>query len=288
MNDQFRLHLKFWGVRGSTPTPQIENLNYGGNTPCVEVRLPNNEVFVFDAGTGIRNLGHSLLEEFGDQQLHLKVFLTHFHWDHIQGIPFFPPLYRKENKVTFHSLRFPKGNDRVWRSNNMGLEETLKFQMADPYFPIGLDFLAAQKEFVEIDLNPLKFGLLTLHSFPLNHPGKAFGFRIESGDAAIVYATDLEHGDPELDKVVRQYSEGADLLIYDSQFSPEDYEVHKGWGHSTWLEACKVAKDAKVKRLALFHHNPSYTDHVFFGIVQKARREFENTVGAQEGLTVVL
>ena len=104
MDNDFRLRMTFWGVRGSTPTPQIKNLNYGGNTCCIEVRLPNNEVFIFDAGSGVRDLGDSLLEEFSNQKLDLKVFLTHFHWDHIQGIPFFQPLYQAENKVVFHSV----------------------------------------------------------------------------------------------------------------------------------------------------------------------------------------
>lgn len=287
MDSDFRLCMKFWGVRGSTPTPQIENLSYGGNTPCLEVRLPNNEVFIFDGGTGIRTLGASLLQGCEDQKVSLKVFLTHFHWDHIQGIPFFPPLYYEENEVTFHSVGFLEGTHRRMGSNS-GLEETLKIQMRNPYFPIAFDFLPAKKGFVEIDLEALKFGKLTMHPFPLHHPGKAFGYRIESEGAVIVYASDLEHGHQELDTVVRDFSQNADLLIFDSQYTPEDYEKQKGWGHSTWLEACRVANEAKVKQLALFHHDPSYDDQKFFQIVQEARRKFENTVGAQEGHSVVL
>ena len=287
MEQDFRLSVRFWGVRGSTPTPHIENLNYGGNTPCVEVRLPNNQVLIMDGGTGIRALGTSLVEEFGNEKLKLHVFLTHFHWDHIQGIPFFPPLYHSDNLVVFHSMPF---QDRRFRrgGSNSGLEETLKFQMADPYFPVSFDFLPARKEFVEVGLDPMDFGEMTIHPFPLNHPGKAFGYRIESEGAVVVYATDLEHGHKELDKVVRDFSQDADLLIYDAQYTPEDYPNHKGWGHSTWVEACLVAKDAKVKQLALFHHNPAYNDRIFFEVVQRARREFENTLGAREGLSVLI
>lgn len=285
--EKIRIRMTFWGVRGSTPTPQIENLNYGGNTPCIEVSLPNDEVFIFDAGSGIRNLGDSLVERFRNRKLKPKIFFTHFHWDHIQGIPFFRPLYDETSEVTFHSVHFAE-----IRSRRLGaaspLEETLKLQMANPYFPISLDMLAARKVFAEIDPEPQKFGELTIHPFPLNHPGRAFGYRIEQEGAVIVYASDLEHGHPELDKVVREYSQNANLLIFDSQFTPEDFGRHEGWGHSTWLEACKVAREACVDQLALFHHNPYYNDHTFYQIVQKARREFENTVGAQEGWTLVL
>ena len=287
MDNDFRLRMTFWGVRGSTPTPQIEHLNYGGNTCCIEVRLPNNDVFIFDAGTGVRDLGDSLLEEFSNQNLDLKVFLTHFHWDHIQGIPFFQPLYQPENKVVFHSVAFPEGQHRSSGSKN-GLEETLRLQMADPYFPISLESLTARKEFKEIDPEPIKFGKLTITPFPLNHPGQTYGYRIESEGAVIVYATDLEHGHAKLDKVLRDISQNADLLIYDSQFTPEDYKKHKGWGHSTWLEACRAANDAHVKQLALFHHFPSYDDGRFYEIVQLARSKFENTIGAQEGWSLTL
>ena len=288
MIDTFRLALKFWGVRGSSPTPVIENLNYGGNTPCVEVRLPDNEVLILDGGTGIRNLGDSLIKEFEGQKLDLKVFLTHFHWDHIQGIPFFQPLYKEENKITFYSFPFPETGANRRLGAVKGLEETLKGQMTDPYFPITLDFLPAQKEYIEIEAEPIKIGPVTIHPFYLNHPGSSFGYRLECEGTSIVYATDLEHGSQEHDRVLREYCEGTDFLIFDSQFTPEDYPKHNGWGHSTWLEACKVANDSRVKRLALFHHNPSYTDHTFFGIVQQARRKFENTMGAQEGFTISL
>ncbi len=287
MDNDFRLRMTFWGVRGSTPTPQLEYLKYGGNTCCIEVRLPNDEVFIFDAGTGVRDLGDSLLEEFANQKLDLNVFLTHFHWDHIQGIPFFQPLHQAGNEVVFHSVALPERQHRRSGSRNV-LEETLRIQMAHPFFPISLESLAAKQEFKEINPEPIKFGKLTITPFPLNHPGQAYGYRIESEGAVIVYATDLEHGHAKLDKLLRDVSQNADLLIYDSQFTPEDYKKHKGWGHSTWLEACHAASDAKVKQLALFHHFPAYDDGRFYEIVQQARGEFENTIGAQEGWTLTL
>ena len=285
MTTSFRLHLKFWGVRGSIPTPIKENMQYGGNTLCAEVRLPTGEILVLDAGTGIRGLGDLLVEEHGTQGFHAKVFLTHFHYDHIQGLPFFRPLYAPENHVIFHTPRFSiPGRAEA----DCGLEEILTGQMSNPYFPVDFELLLAKKGFEELDLKPSKFGNLTVSPFPLNHPGGAFGYRLESDGAVIVYATDLEHGDKELDKVVREYSQNADLLIFDSQYTPEDYEGRKGWGHSTWKEACKVANDAQVKQLVLFHHKPAYNDAKLDQMAQEASREFENVVCAREGDSVIL
>ncbi|MEE8348852.1 MAG: MBL fold metallo-hydrolase, partial [Acidobacteriota bacterium] len=168
------------------------------------------------------------------------------------------------------------------------VEEILTGQMSDPYFPVSLEFLRAQKEFNELDLTPTKFGDLTISPFPLNHPGSAFGYRIESNGATIVYATDLEHGNKEMDRVVREYSQNADLLIFDAQYTPEDYELHREWGHSTWQEACNVANESKVKQLILFHHKPSYHDAKLDQISGEASRQFENVSCAREGELITL
>lgn len=277
MGNDFRLQLKFWGVRGSTPTPQIENLSYGGNTSCLEVRLPNDEVFIFDGGTGIRSLGLSLVEEFKKKKLDLKLFLTHFHWDHIQGIPFFAPLYNPENKVSFHSFRTPEG-----------LEGMLKGQMTTPYFPVSFEFLPAKTDFFEIGKGEVRYGDVRISPFQMNHPQGAIGYRIERKGAVIVYASDLEHGHKQLDQVVREYAQDADILIYDAQYTPEEYKNHVGWGHSTWLEGTRVANEAKAKQLILFHHDPSHSDQMFFNVVQEARLHFGNTLGAKEGSYFIL
>ncbi len=277
MKQDYRLRVKFWGVRGSTPTPQLENLVFGGNTPCVEVRLPSGEVFIFDAGTGARNLGLDLQAEKGGDVLGVNFFLTHFHWDHIQGIPFFAPLYEARNSVVFHSFRAAGG-----------IEDMLRGQMQNPYFPVDFEFMAARKEFVDVSEEVIKMSGLTIHPFPLNHPQGAVGFRLEKDGAVVVYATDLEHGHPELDKVLREYSQNADILIYDAQYTPEEYQKHQGWGHSTWLEATRVASDAQVKHLVLFHHNPSHDDRTTQQLVEAARLHFESTAGAQEGSFLIL
>jgi phosphoribosyl 1,2-cyclic phosphodiesterase len=270
------LVLKFWGVRGSTPTPQLENLGYGGNTPCVEVRS-GSDILILDGGTGMRMLGRSLTAEYPDQTVNCHVFLTHFHWDHIQGLPFFSPAYDCKNALTYYS-GVTDGN----------LREILERHMSAPYFPVQFQELVACRSFRDLKDSPARIGSVTVRSFPLNHPQHAAGFRIESPHGVIVYATDLEHGDPKLDAVLREYATGADILIFDAQYTPEEYEKHRGWGHSTWLEATRVARDARVGQLILFHHDPCHTDADCERIATDASRHFEHTAGAMEGTVLRL
>jgi phosphoribosyl 1,2-cyclic phosphodiesterase len=241
------------------------------------VRLADGGLVVLDAGTGIRNLGLSLPDQPPVTGFPTRIFLTHFHWDHIQGIPFFAPLYDSGNQVVFHSFRPLEG-----------LETVLKRQMEPPYFPVPLEAVKARMEFVEAGSKRLKHGSLAVYPFPLNHPQGACGYRLESEGAAIVYATDLEHGDSKLDVVLRDYSQGADLLIYDAHYTPEEYASHRGWGHSTWLEATQVARDARVQQLVLFHHAPAHGDDVLSSIVAEASNHFENVVAAREGWTATV
>ena len=271
----FRLQLRFFGVRGSVPTPARENLGFGGNTTCLELRGPDQDLIVIDGGTGVRGLGASLTAEFGSQNLNLHFLMTHFHWDHIQGLPFFAPFFNSGNRITFHSGKSPES-----------AREILEGQMMAPYYPISFDFLSAAREFAEIGEHPIRHGNMTIHAFPLHHPQGATGYRIESGGATIVHASDVEHGNPHLDSVLREYAQNADVLVYDAQYSPEEYASKKGWGHSTWLEAAQVAMDARVKHLILFHHDPSHSDEIVSDLVLQARRHFENTDAAREGWTV--
>lgn len=273
-----QVRLKFWGVRGSIPTPQIENLKFGGNTPCIEIRNGENECVIFDAGSGIRALGQTLMDEAAGAAIKAKIFLTHFHWDHIQGIPFFAPLYGPNNHISFLS-----------GSSGRPLQETLEGQMAKPYFPIDFSQVAAQRDFHQIEhRGEVKVGGLTVRPFPLNHPQGASGYRIECNGVSIVYATDYEHGVAASDATLCEYSQNADILICDSQYTPTEYERHRGWGHSTWQNAVLLAREARAEHLILFHHDPAHDDQTMMEITQNARIQFENTTGAWEGFVAAL
>lgn len=274
MTQRLRMHVKFLGVRGSVPTPTAENLGFGGNTTCLEVRSENNDRLVIDAGTGVRGLNRSPLDDSSDGNLQFHFLMTHFHWDHIQGLPFFAPLFQADSRIAFYSGKDSKTLQRI-----------LDVQLSEPYFP-AMKSVAATREFIEFGEHPFHHGRITIHPFPLNHPQGAWGYRMESGGAVMVHASDLEHGNPKLDSVLREYSQNADVLIYDAQYSSEEYESKKGWGHSTWLEATRVARDARVKHLILFHHDPIHDDEAIRGIVEQARRQFENTDAAREGSVV--
>jgi len=270
--------LRFWGVRGSTPTPVQENLRYGGNTSCVEVRV-GREILILDSGTGIRLLGHALCREFGRRPIRAQVFLSHYHWDHIQGIPFFTPLYRPTDSFVFHSFRSPEAD----------VQQALEYQMNNPYFPVDMQAMRARRRFVHIDEQAFRLGKLRITTRRLNHPQGCLGLRAELGGRVFVYATDTEPGDPRGDQNVRVLAEGADVLIYDAQYTPQEYRAGKqNWGHSTWEEGVKIAREAKVKKLVLFHHDPDHNDKHIDSILREAKKHFPATVGAREGLTIHL
>ena len=273
------MRVKFWGVRGSTPTPQAENMRYGGNTSCVEVRV-GEQLYIFDCGTGFRVLGQQLRDEFGEKKLPLSahVFVSHFHWDHIQGIPFFRPLYdRADSQFLFHCS-----------SRTRSLKQVMDEQMASPYFPVNLSQMQAQQKFYNIDSGRLNLGDgVQIQTSWLNHPQGCMGFRMETKDGVLVYATDNEPGDAAFDKSVRKLAEGADVLIYDAQYLPEEYAAEKrGWGHSHWREAVNVVMESGAKELVLFHHDPDHTDVVIDKIVHDARNYYPKVRAAAEGMEI--
>jgi phosphoribosyl 1,2-cyclic phosphodiesterase len=273
------MRVRFWGVRGSTPTPQAENMRYGGNTSCVEVRV-GEQLYIFDCGTGFRVLGQQLQDESGEKKLPLSahVFVSHFHWDHIQGIPFFRPLYdRADSQFLFHCS-----------SRTRSLKQVMDEQMASPYFPVNLSQMQAQQKFYDIDIGRLNLqdGVQIQTSW-LNHPQGCMGFRMETKDGVLVYATDNEPGDAAFDKSVRKLAEGADVLIYDAQYLPEEYAAEKrGWGHSHWREAVNVVMESGAKELVLFHHDPDHTDVVIDKIVDDARNYYPKVRAAAEGMEI--
>ena len=272
------MRVKFWGVRGSTPTPQAENLRYGGNTSCVEVRFGNN-LYIFDCGTGFRTLGQQLESEFQGKPLFAHVFVSHFHWDHIQGIPFFRPLYdHPENQFAFHSSRRTRNFQRV-------MEE----QMASPYFPVAISEMKATRNFYDIEEGVTQLEGATMRTQWLNHPQGCLGFRLETRNGILVYATDNEPGDEHFDKAVRKLAEGADVLIYDAQYLPEEYEASKrGWGHSHWREAINIVLESGAQELVLFHHDPDHSDACIDAVVTKAREHYPKVRAASEGMEILL
>ena len=275
-----RIEVRAWGVRGSLPTPSLEVLGFGGNTPCVELKFGNEagcrQRLIFDAGTGIRNLGmHLLKSQCTDTSFH--VFLTHFHWDHVQGLPFFQALYRKETTITFYSNRTPEA-----------LKEILWGQMVTPYFPVRFSDIAATVHFVQILETPLVLGEVRVNSFCLTHPQGSSGFCVTYRGKKVVYATDHEHGQEDADRRLLNAARGADLLFYDAQYTPEEYPNRMGWGHGTWLQATRVATAAEVKKLVLFHHDPSHDDVKMEAILADARSKFACTIAAREGETLIV
>lgn len=271
------MKVRFWGVRGSTPTPALENLRYGGNTPCVEVRTPKGKILVFDGGTGLRLLGKQLLAEFGHKSIQAHVLLSHYHWDHIQGIPFFEPLYNPENHFHFYSFESRLGS----------VQDALESQMADPYFPVNMGIMQARRHFHKLGSEPLALEDTLIRSLPLNHPQGCLGFRVECGGHVLVYATDNEPGSAVHDRNVRELAQGADVFIYDAQYTPYEYSNFKrGWGHSTWREGVTIAEQVQAGQLVLFHHDPDHNDVFVDSIVEEARRFFPNVMAAWEGLEI--
>ena len=273
------MRVKFWGVRGSTPTPQPENLRYGGNTPCLEIRSDGGSLLIVDCGSGLRMLGKSLAKEFGNRPIHAHVLLSHYHWDHIQGLPFFAPLYLKTNQFHFHSFNLPSAT----------LEDALEGQMTEPYFPVNMSAMLAQRSYSEMESGPLVLDDFTVHARRINHPQGCLSFRIENNGKAVVYATDNEPGAPDYDCGIRELARGADVLVYDAQYSQDQLgSEKKGWGHSSWEEGVRVCLDAGVKEFILFHHDPDSDDQTIDRLQETARTRFANSRAAFEGMEITL
>jgi phosphoribosyl 1,2-cyclic phosphodiesterase len=280
--------IRFWGVRGSTPTVDQATWRYGGNTPCLELITPRGARFILDCGTGVRALGNHLAGANGAPTgtvtpLHAHIFLTHFHWDHIQGIPFFSPLYSPANKFHFYSFRSKfLGRD--------SLKQVFETQMAYPYFPVDVSAMTADREFTEIsggDSLQIEDAKITVDW--LNHPQGCLGFRFETSAGTIVYATDNEPGNAQFDRNLIQLAHGADILINDAQYTPEQLAgPRRGWGHSSWLAGVQAAREAGARNLVLFHHDPDHSDKDVDGLLRHARQHVENVYAATEGMAMGL
>jgi phosphoribosyl 1,2-cyclic phosphodiesterase len=268
--------VRFWGVRGSIACPGLNTLRYGGNTPCVEL-ICGRDTLIFDAGTGIRQLGTSLVKAANGTDF--DIFLSHGHIDHVVGLPFFAPLFVKDQVV------------RVWGGNLQaagGVKQAVKKLMSFPFFPLQVDALQARLEFHDFSagdtINPRPG--IKLRTAPLNHPGGATGYRVDYNGRSVAYVTDIEIGAGPLDPVLVELIRGASLLILDTTYSNEELPSHAGWGHSSWQQGIDVANAAHVGQLCLFHHDPEHDDDMMDKIAAKAEALRPGTIVAREGLKV--
>jgi phosphoribosyl 1,2-cyclic phosphodiesterase len=294
--------LKFWGTRGSISVPGRRTLGYGGNTTCVEVRA-DGEIIVLDAGSGIRSLGVALEKEFRSQPIKLSLLITHAHWDHIQGLPFFAPAYEKKNEIRV------RGYDGVDMSFGMIMSEPMRA----PFFPIAMRELSARIDIKKLPEMEFSFGKVQVRARFVNHPGVCAGYRLFTSAGSVAFLPDHEpyqflHSarnrdmSPEERKKIAEeeriglvdFLHGSDILILDAQYTDAEYETHVGWGHGSVSSAVSLALDAEVRRLLLFHHDPSHDDTMLDAMLDDARRLIRErgqdleVDGAREGEEVSL
>jgi phosphoribosyl 1,2-cyclic phosphodiesterase len=274
------LQIRFWGVRGTIPVPGPETIRVGGNTSCVEVTMPNKQLIIIDAGSGIRRLGQ-MLEQENSGRIIGSILISHTHWDHIQGFPFFTPAFSRNNRFVLI------GQKRVGQK----LEQIMAGQFIEHYLPFTYKSLPADLLVKEVgDDETLIIGDGTVVRVAnLNHPGGCLGFRIENDGRVFTYCSDVGHTGGDLDRNVLELAKGADLLVHDAHFgTTAEREKFSHWGHSTWLEAAQVAVEAGVGCLALFHYSPDLSDDQVENILQQTREIFPRTILAREGLELSL
>lgn len=297
------MKIKFWGVRGSIPTPGQNTVRYGGNTPCLEVRPDDDTLLIIDAGTGIAQLGYELMQTCNSIKAH--ILFSHTHWDHIQGFPFFRPAAYEGNEFTIIGCK----------QNGFSLREILSEQMKSMYFPLQFDELKAKIEFMNIEEGSFSIGDTHIESMYLNHPGHTLGYKITHKGKSVAYISDNEpfnrdhthlfnnkfekniaerlnkvHGNP--NSRVIAFVRDVDVLIHDSMYTPAEYRDKKLWGHSDYLFALHVGIEARARKIILFHHSQDHSDDMIDEIVQCCRKELESRehkaecIAAAEGLVI--
>ena len=271
MVNHFRVH--FWGVRGSVACPGPENVRYGGNTSCVEVRC-GEQILIFDAGTGLRNLAKNLQPS---RDLNLDLFLTHTHFDHVCGFPFFDPAFRPETHL------------KIWAGHllpEQNIREVLDDMMKVPLWPVQLEHMSGNIKFHDFtagDVLAPKDGIV-VRTGPLNHTNRATGYRVEYCGRSVCYITDTEHKPDIIDQNIKRLVSGADVVIYDACFTDENYANYTGWGHSTWQEGVKLCDAASVNKLIIFHHDPGNDDSAMDIISKNVGMARPGSVVAMEGM----
>ena len=268
------MFVRFWGVRGSIACPGPGTVRYGGNTTCLEIRCGDFPV-VLDGGTGLRCLGKELLKE---QLSRVDILFTHTHFDHIAGVPFFQPAYRKDMEIVFWA-----GHLLPERT----LETVLSGMMIEPLFPVPLDVFRActYKDFSSGDAFELRPGV-NVRTCRLNHPNRATGYRIEFAGKSICLITDTEHRLGNLDQNIVDLVRGADIMVYDGMFTDDEYPNYANWGHSTWQECLRVANAAGVRTAVIFHHDPNHDDAFMDDIARQAEAIRPGTIVAREGMVL--
>lgn len=279
MSARVPFQVRFWGVRGSIPSPGPDTRRYGGNTPCVEMRV-GDELLIFDLGSGARALGDSLTAA---GPVRGSIFVSHYHYDHLQGLPFFTPMFSGKNAFSVYGA--PR--------NGQSVKDILCGQMTQPYFPVTAEMVfRAKLRYRDVHAGEvLRIGKAKVRTQELHHPGGNLGFRVECEGRSVVYATDVEHGEPAWDEEFHAFARGADFLIYDSMYTDDEYHgrvgpSRTGWGHSTWQAAVRAADAAEVKTLVLFHHDPGRDDASMERLLRAVRKHRPEAIAAQESMVI--
>ena len=274
MTDAFS--VRFWGVRGSIACPGPHTQRYGGNTSCVEVVCGEHRI-ILDGGTGLRALGNHLVTT---GPVSADMLFTHTHFDHVCGIPFFAPFFHEQNDFRIWAGHLPPGS---------GIHRTLQEMMTAPLFPAPLDVFRAGLEYIDfragktLELQPG----VQVRTAPLNHPNEATGYRIDFDGRSVCYITDTEHLPGALDQNILELINSSDLLIYDATYSDEEFEQYKGWGHSTWQQGVRLAEEAGVGALVIFHHDPNKDDDDMDRIAHLVKKMRPGSIVASEGMVLV-
>ena len=268
------MELVFWGVRGTVPVSGRPFLKFGGHTPCATLMTDSEETLIIDAGTGIRGLGGMLKAEDSRKTLRISLLLTHFHLDHVLGLPYFEPLFSPDAEIVFYSFPEPEAT-----------EGNLRRLFSGGLFPVELDQTRSKKIFKKVEADGFSVGGVKISACPLNHPQGSVAYKLEIEGRSVVFATDTEHPETGIDERLAAFAHGASCLIYDATFTPEEYEAkYRGWGHSTWQAGTKIAKRAGVRKLLLSHFNPDHSDQMIRDILRLARHEFLRSDCAREGM----
>ncbi len=267
--------VRFWGVRGSIPCPGPDYVRYGGNTSCLEIRC-GDSLLIFDGGTGLREMGEALA---GQGPMDADMFFTHTHIDHINGVPFFKPIFDSANRLTISSGHLNGGYT---------IRQVLDKLMAAPIFPVPIEVFGARVEFNDFAcgaaLEPRPG--IAVRTAKLNHPNGATGYRVDHGGKSICYVTDTEHRPGTLDANILNLIEGADIFIYDATYTDDEYPSYQGWGHSTWQEGIRLANKAEVGTYVIFHHDPGHKDDFMDRVAEEAEGARPGTLVAREGLVL--